>query len=78
MNSLKVKGTNLFFPDRVNQSLHAEAFNVESTNSGGTKLSFVLSFIPMLDLARAGWKQAFLIWLDEYEMQISGRATEQG
>lgn len=38
-----------------------------------------LSFIPMLDMARAGWEQAFLIWLDEYEnMQISGRATEQG
>lgn len=78
MNSLRVKGTNLYFPNRANQSLHADAFNVESINTGGTNLSFVLSFIPMLDLAWAGWKQAFLIWLDEYEMQISGRAAEQG
>lgn len=78
MNSLRLKDTNLHFPNRANQSLHAEAFNVESTNNRGSNRSFVLSFIPMLDLARAGWKQAFLIWLDKYEMQISGRATEQG
>lgn len=48
----------------------------ERTNSGSINLNSVPLF--MLDLARAGSKQAFLIWLDEYEMQTPGRATEQG
>ena len=35
--------------------------------------SFCHSFIPMPDPAK---KQAFLIWLDEYKMQISGRGRQ--
>lgn len=36
MSILRVKGTNLRFPNRAHHSLHAEAFNAESINSVGT------------------------------------------
>lgn len=78
MNSFRLKGTNFYPPNRWNHSVHTQGFNVDNINSGGTNLSFVPLFIPMLDLVWAGWKQAFLIWLDEYEMQKPGRAMEQG
>lgn len=74
MSILRVKGTNLRFPNRAHHSLHAEAFNAESINSVGT-----LFFCAVIhSYAGPGWKQAFLIWLDEYKMQISGRGNRAG
>lgn len=74
MSILRVKGTNLRFPNRAHHSLHAEAFNAESINSVGT-----LFFCAVIhSYAGPGWKQAFLIWLDEYKMQISGRGDRAG
>lgn len=79
MSILRVKGTNLHFPNRADHSLHAEAFNADCSNSVGSRLSFFfeLSFIPMPDPSE-NKLLVVLIWLDEYKMQISGRGDRAG
>lgn len=41
--------------------LYAQSFNVEDINSEGTNLSFVLSFIPMMDLGKLKASFSYLV-----------------
>lgn len=61
MSILRVKGTNLHFPNRADHSLHAEAFNADCSNSVGSRLSFFLSCHSFLCWTRL--KTSFWLFL---------------